>query len=136
MRQGLAGLGTVVLLGLFCLLAGCGGGNGSSGISSGTYDLSGKWATVGGLAGTGTQLTLNEYLTSVTGSGAYQIEAGAPGTIIVTGSASSNQFSLTLVYSNGITGVYSGQMSDANHMNGTVTPSGVSTPYTLNLVRQ
>src|SRR5689334_8455232 len=82
------------LLGLFILFAlvGCGSGGGANSVSS--PDLTGRWATALTIPGSGTQLTLQTRSAQVTGTGAYQIEAGRSGTLTVTGTTTGNTFQL------------------------------------------
>jgi hypothetical protein len=119
------------LLGFFVLLAGC-GGNGSDSVTTG---LAGRWASINTVPGSGTDLTLQANGSQITGTGDYRIEAGRSGTLQVTGSGSGILFILNLNYDSGVMAVFQGQMSDANHLTGTVRQTGFDA-YTLTLVRQ
>ena len=63
-------------------------------------------------------LTLRD--TTVTGTGTFSIEAGANGTLTVTGIATSSQVSLDMVQSNGTTAHFRGTLATADSMSGSL----------------
>ena len=64
--------------------------------------LTGCWARVSDIPGSGTILDLSESGTTIGGTGQFFIEAGASGTLTVVGTRQGADFTLTLNYDNGL----------------------------------
>ena len=79
-------------------------------------------------------MSLASQQSTVTGTGAYAFEAGASGAFTVSGTYHPPQLSLVLQYDNGRTASYLATLTDASHMNGTITTDGGS-PSPLEFVK-
>jgi hypothetical protein len=110
----------IVAVASLLLLSGCGGGDSAPPV------VDGKWAAPTVIVGSSMAMSLASQQSSVTGTGTYAAEAGASGTFTVSGTYQPPRLSLVLQYDNGHTGSYSATLSDASHMNGTITSSGGS----------
>jgi hypothetical protein len=65
-------------------------------------------------------MTLTETGTSIVGSGSYAIEAGRSGALQVSGVEGQVAITLTLQYDSGMTATFSGELTDASHLAGTL----------------
>ena len=123
----------MALIGCIFLLAGCGGGSGTTGSTN--SELAGRWAAQKTVPGSSFSLLLTVTGSQVAGNGAYAIEAGRSGVLTVAGNVTNTQFNLNLTYDTGVTAVYSGNRTDMNTITGTVQQSGAAN-YLLTLTRQ
>jgi len=110
----------IIAVACLLLFSSCGGDD------SAPLAVDGKWAAPFAVVGSSTVMTLVSQQSSVTGTGTYAYEAGASGTFTVSGNYRPPQVSLVLQYDNGGTASYSATLTDASHMNGTMTVSGGS----------
>ena len=94
------------------LLLGCGNGLGPA------SDLSGTWAATYPFPGSSLVLTLTQVGTGVTGTGTYQMEAGAGGTLQVVGTYHKPSVSLTLHFNGRQDEAYVGTVLDGSHITG------------------
>lgn len=111
------------------LLVGCGGDD------SPPPAVDGTWAAPTVVVGASTTMSLVSQQSSVTGTGAYTIEAGPSGTFTVSGMYKPPELSLVLHYDNGRVASYSATLTDASHMNGTIASSGQA-PSPLEFVKE
>jgi hypothetical protein len=105
------------------LLSACGGSNSQQN----TPAIDGTWKAVESIVGNSLTLTLTSQNSAVSGTGKYVGEAGPSGTLTVTGNYIYPQVTLTLTFDNGGVETYTGSMSSANEMDGTLaSTSGYS----------
>ena len=123
----------VLVLLVVAVLTGCGTGGTDGVVNMGS--IAGSWLTPMVVPGTNTSLILAANGSRVTGTGSYSFEALRSGTLQVNGTATGVTFDLTLTYDYGPTADYKGQLTDSNHMSGTVH-SAAWPDYTLDFVRQ
>ena len=81
-----------------------------SDVASPGAQLNGQWMEVVSFPGVSTTLQLSVADTTVTGTGNYTIEAGKPGTIVVSGVISGSQVRLDLARSDGATQHFQGSL--------------------------
>jgi hypothetical protein len=81
-------------------------------------ELRGNWHMPETFPGSGYGFTLAVTDTTVTGTGTFSIEAGASGTLSVTGAIDGTVVTLTIVSSAGETQHFIGSLRDANTLNG------------------
>ena len=84
-----------------------------------TAVVDGAWHTGEPQFESGTWLTLQANGTTVTGTGSFNYEAMAHGTVTVAGYIQSPDIYLTLTYSNGQVFAFRGTMPDPRHLSGT-----------------
>lgn len=97
-------------------------------------EIQGTWTAPNQVPGASFTLTLAERAGSVSGTGAYAIEAGRSGTLVVTGGYSAPKATLTFNYSDGRTATYTATL-DGGRMTGT-EKFGDGTTVNLVLNRQ
>ena len=110
----------MVAIACLSLLSGCGGGD------SAPPTVDGRWVAPIVIVGSSMAMSLASQQSTVSGTGTYAYEAAASGTFTVSGTYQPPRRSLVLQYDDGRTGSYSATLSDASHMNGTMTISGGS----------
>jgi hypothetical protein len=103
------------LLASICFFAAC-----SSSTTVPTSALTGTWAEATTIPGVRLVMTLTETGTYVVGSGSYAIEAGRSGTLQVSGVEGLPVITLTLQYDYGLTAIFTGALTDASHLTGTL----------------
>ena len=98
-------------------------------------ELRGAWNMPDTFPGSAYGFTLADTDTTVTGAGTFSIEAGASGTLAVTGAIDGTLVTLTLVSSTGYTQHFIGSLRDANTLNGAfwteTTPASDPVPMTF-----
>ena len=110
----------IVVVAYLLLLSGCGGDDSAPPV------VDGKWAVPTVIVGSSMAMSLASEQSTATGTGTYAYEAMASGTFTVSGTYQPPRLSLLLRYDDGRTASYSATLSDASHMNGTITISGGS----------
>jgi hypothetical protein len=106
------------VLASICFFAAC-----SSSTTAPTSALTGTWAEATSIPGVRLVMTLTETGTNIVGSGSYAIEAGRSGTLQVSGVEGLPVMTLTLQYDSGTTATFTGALTDASHLTGTLAYS-------------
>jgi hypothetical protein len=91
---------------------------GSDSISGLAVQFNGTWSQIVDFPGVSTTLHLTVSDTTITGTGAYTIEAGMPGTIIVSGVISALQARFDLARSDGTTQHFLGSLTGPDLLSG------------------
>ena len=97
------------------------------------YNLTGTWTASFPFPGSSLALTIQQVGTAITGTGAYQAEAGPAGTLQVAGAYDAPAVRLTLKYDDGATVFYIGTVDGFSQISGTLGDSlgqGISVPLT------
>ena len=89
-----------------------------SGLQTLAAQLNGTWAEVVNIPGVSTVVTLVVTDTIISGTGAYTIEAGRPGTFTASGVIAGTQIRFDLVRSDGFTEHFQGTLPSANVLTG------------------
>jgi hypothetical protein len=82
--------------------------------------LAGQWSQDNTVVGSSVVLTLSVSDTVVTGTGAYTIEAGRPGTLTVSGVATATHVSLDLTYDTGAVAHFDGTLPVGSVLSGAI----------------
>jgi hypothetical protein len=100
-------------------------------------NLAGSWTRSQNVPGSSYSFTLAVADTSVTGNGTFSIEAGASGTLSVSGAAHDSSAQLTMHTSIGQVQHYNATLVDANTLRGSFWAEGVPVqdPVVLTFVR-
>jgi hypothetical protein len=96
-------------------------------------DLTGTWRAPFTIPGSAFSVDLTQQGRTISGTGAYSIEAGLSGTLQVAGSYTPPQIALQITYDYGAVWTFEGRVSDG-HMAGVERNGGFSD--SLNLIRQ
>jgi hypothetical protein len=107
-----------ILVALALLVSACG-----SPLSPGP-DLAGTWAESFSFPGESLVLTLDS---SGSGQGTYAFEAGRSGTVQVTGTVVHSTITLVIRYDYGLIQTFTGILTDANHLMGSIGDSSTLT---------
>jgi hypothetical protein len=97
--------------------------------------LTGTWVAQFSVEGSRLGWTLAQAGTTLSGTGQYAIEAGRSGTLTVTGTYLALNVTADLQYDYGLQETFTGMLTDANHLKGTLGPDG-SGASSVTLVRQ
>jgi hypothetical protein len=85
--------------------------------------LSGTWAADYNLPGASLVLQLSQLGTAISGTGTYTIEAGRAGTTQIGGVYTPPDITFVIRYDYGLVETYTGTVTDAQHMTGTMADS-------------
>ncbi len=114
-----------VLLPLIALAAlACGGPPGN--------EIEGTWVEPHTVPGASFTLILSERAGSVSGTGAYSMEAGPSGTLVVTGGYTTPRATLTFNYSDGRTATYTAILEDGRMRGVETFATGTTDSLVLN----
>jgi hypothetical protein len=84
------------------------------------HDLGGTWARVGTVVGSSTVLTLSVADTVISGTGTFALEAGASGTLTVSGVIAGTVVKFDIVTSIGLTEHFNGQLTSPGMLSGSL----------------
>ena len=84
------------------------------------HDLGGTWSQVGLVPGSSTVFTLTVSDTTITGTGAFALEAGASGPLTVSGVIAGTQVKFDIVTRLGLTEHFTGQLTATNVLTGSL----------------